>query len=302
MSQEYWARMTEAAAQGRNGGGNYRSAEQLPAIRGHEVLDWMALLEDQIGLSLSSGRTSFLVQGLRTRMHSGGFRSYGQYYRHMCSESRHSEEWSLLADALTVHETRFFRHGPSMRLVRDKVRAASAWADGGFQAWSVGCATGEEVYSLAMLIDSCRPAGASDCPFRVTGTDLSESSLRHAKAGVYLRYRARNIHPLLLEKYCRPVSEARFAIHSRLQKRVRFFPLNVRDVARAPFGRLDLIFCQNLLIYYGRLWRLQVVDSLAEFLRPGGVLVLAPGEIRNWHHPHMEKVRFDDTLAYRRTD
>jgi len=57
-----------------------------------------------------------------------------------------------------------------------------------------------------------------------------------------------------------------------------------------------------MLIYYDRERRLEIVNSLAEFLSPGGVLVLGPGELLNWQHPHMEKVRYQDTLAYRRTD
>jgi len=88
----------------------------------------------------------------------------------------------------------------------------------------------------------------------------------------------------------------------RLRDKVEFFPLNLRDVAQAPFDNLNLIYCQNLLIYYDRPRRLQLVDCLAGFLCPGGVLVLGPGELLNWQHPRMEKVRFDDTLAYRRAE
>lgn len=294
--------MIETAGQAPARSDKRRAAGQLPEMHERELLEWVVLVEDRIGVSISPQRTTFLLRGLCKRMRASGFRCYGDYYRHMCLKSRHSEEWVLLADLLTVHETRFFRHGPSMELVREMAMDESTWTERGFHAWSAGCATGEEAYSLAMLIDSCRPQGVPNPRYRVTGTDMSLPSLRHARAGVYLWHRARNISEPFLEKYCRPESRTRFAINAELQKNVSFFPLNLRDSVRAPFSGLDLIFCQNLLIYYDRLRRLQIVDRLAEFLRHGGVLVLAAGEIHDWRHPSMEKVRFDDAVAYRRTD
>ena len=205
-------------------------------------------------------------------------------------------------DCLTVHETCFFRHDSSMNLVRDLVIPGALAGGRSLAAWSAGCATGEEAYSLAMLIDFHLSEHCADLAYRVTGTDISLPSLRHARAGVYLNRRLGNVTGLFRERYFRPVSEARVVISESLRERVKFLPLNFRDLDQAPFDSLDLIFCQNLLIYYDRARRRQLVDCLAGFLRPGGVLVLGPGELLNWQHPDMEKVRYDDTLAYRRTD
>ena len=67
-------------------------------------------------------------------------------------------------------------------------------------------------------------------------------------------------------------------------------------------ARMDLVFCQNLLIYFDRARRLEIVNDLCKFLRPGGMLVIGPGELLDWQHSNMEKVQYADTLAYRRTD
>jgi len=87
-----------------------------------------------------------------------------------------------------------------------------------------------------------------------------------------------------------------------LRERVGFSQLNLRDLATASMKDVDLIYCQNLLIYYDRQRRVEMVDQLATFLRPGGVLVLGPGELLDWRNSNMEKVRYPDTLAYRRTN
>jgi chemotaxis protein methyltransferase CheR/type IV pilus assembly protein PilK len=78
--------------------------------------------------------------------------------------------------------------------------------------------------------------------------------------------------------------------------------LNLKDLQSASLEKVDLVYCQNLLIYFDRDRRLQIVDELCEFLRPGGMLVIGSGELLNWRHSKMEKVCYADTLAYRRTD
>jgi chemotaxis protein methyltransferase CheR/type IV pilus assembly protein PilK len=233
-------------------------------------------------------------------MRETGYHDYSQYYEYMASEAQHEEEWSLLVDRLTVHETCFFRHESSMKLVREIVLPEVCVQGGRCSVWSVGCATGEEAYSLAMLIDSYCATLSESCSYRVFGTDISAPSLHHARAGMYLQRRLRNVKESFRTKYCRPVSSVRFSIDSRLRENVEFFLLNLRDLEQAPLRHMNLIFCQNLLIYYERERRLQLINCLAEFLCPGGMLVLGPGEVLNWQHPSMEKVRFDDTLAYRR--
>ncbi|MEA3242922.1 MAG: CheR family methyltransferase [Pseudomonadota bacterium] len=97
-------------------------------------------------------------------------------------------------------------------------------------------------------------------------------------------------------------TNSRFQIKAGLRKRVCFSQLMLQDMKNAPFANLNLIYCQNLLIYYEQQRRLQVVNQLAKFLRPGGVLILGPGELLDWKHPDMEKVRYEDMLAYRRAD
>jgi len=264
--------------------------------------DWTRLLEARTGLFIAPERKSFLVSGIRSRMRKTGCQDYREYYDHLSMGCFQIREWSLLVDQLTVHETCFFRHESSMKLVEEMVIPSVFERQNSFNAWSVGCATGEETYSLAMLVDDYCSAREGDRYYGVTGTDISLPSLRHAREGLYLVRRLRDIRQAFRSEYCQLKSESRFQVDSGLRKRVCFTQLNSRDVERAPFTNLDLVFCQNLLIYYDRERRAQLVNQLAACLRPGGVLVLGPGEILDWQHPNMEKVRYPDTLAYRRAD
>jgi chemotaxis protein methyltransferase CheR/type IV pilus assembly protein PilK len=267
-----------------------------------QFADWARLLESRTGLFIAPERKSFLVSGLRARMRQLGCHDYGEYYDRLSSGPLQAKEWALLVDCLTVHETFFFRHASSMRLVEEVVLPSVSDQGRNLQAWSVGCATGEEAYSLAMLMDFYGKDGGHEKLFGITATDISLPSLHHARNGIYLNRRLRDIRQDFQQHYCRKISDNRFEVRPELRDRVCFSQLNVRDVQRAPFSNLDLIYCQNLLIYYDREQRLQMVNQLACFLRAGGVLILGPGEILDWRHPNMEKVRYPDTLAYRRTD
>lgn len=262
---------------------------------------WRTLLESRAGLYIAPERRSFLASGLRGRMRETGCKDYREYYEFLVDGAVRAEEWSLLIDVLTVHETCFFRHDSSMRLVSDLVLPDVFGRRESFNAWSVGCATGEEVYSLAMLMDDyCAKTGKPRL-FGVTGTDISLPALRHARAGAYVSRRLRNIKTQFREKYCAPVSSRHFQIDDSIRQRVCFALLNLRDISKSPFRGFDLIFCQNLMIYFDREQRHEIASNLAERLRPGGFLILGPGELLRWQNPLMEKMHYDDTLAYRRT-
>jgi len=264
--------------------------------------DWTKLLESRTGLFIPPERKSFLVSGIRSRMRKIGCEDYREYYNHLSSGYLLIQEWSLLVDQLTVHETCFFRHESSMKLVEEVVIPSVFERQQSLNAWSVGCASGEESYSLAMLVDNYCAVTGSSRYFGVTGTDISLPSLRDAREGRYLDRRLRDIRTSFRDKYCLPEKSSYFRIDADLRKRVCFCQLNLRDLESAPIADLDLVFCQNLLIYYDRERRMRIVNQLAECLNVGGVLVLGPGELLDWQHPNMEKVRYPDTLAYRRTD
>ena len=274
----------------------------LPDLDDQQFIQWAMLLEERVGVVVPVERKSFLVTGLKLRMQEIGCADYQEYYERMRHNSG-AQEWSMLVDRLTVHETRFFRHKPSLRLVTEHVLpAAPAVGDDAhtLQAWSVGCATGEEAYSLAMLIDAHFRALGGRYFFGITGTDISRPALEKARNGIYARQRLTDIPLDLQAAYCVELEKERFQIHPELRNRMCFTQLNALLAGAVPYAKMDLIFCQNLLIYFERERREHIARQLVEQLRPGGVLVLGPGELVGWQHPQLERVRHPDTLAYRR--
>ena len=133
------------------------SIKRMPTMNAEQFQLWQTLLEDRTGMTLSNERKTFLETSLNMRMRELGIEDYETYYEHLVMGSTQSRvmEWSVLVDRLTVQETSFFRHPGSYALVEEFSQRFMAEQPGGasLDVWSVGCSTGEEAYSLAIIIN-----------------------------------------------------------------------------------------------------------------------------------------------------
>lgn len=274
----------------------------LPDLDDDQFAQWSELLQTRLGIVLTADRKPFFMSGLRTRMREIGCVDYQAYYDRLCEPYSSLPEWAVLIDRLTIHETRFFRDPDALQLLSDTVVPAfCARMDHSLQAWSVGCATGEEAYSLAMVLDQALdPGGRTRHHFGITATDISRPALETARQAEYPVRRLAGIPSALQSRYCEPVEDNRFRIVERLRGRICFSQLNIVDLDRFPLDGFDLIYCQNVLIYFARKERKAILDRLAARLAPGGVLVIAPGDVLNWSHPQLQRIRREGTLAYQR--
>ncbi len=276
--------------------------EPLADMSPAEFHDWQALLEERSGMVVSEQRRSFLQANLSARMREVGAPDYATYYRQVTSGPRGAVEWSTLMDRLTVQETRFFRHPASFELLKahlDQCLEQRA-GDRPLTLWSVGCASGEETYSLAMTAAEAQVHSSVKVGFGVTGTDISLSALAKCRAAVYSARRLEQVEPALRERYFLSLPDDRFQVVPDLAARVCFARLNVLELANSPISGMDVIFCQNLLIYFRRWRRRDILNRLAECLAPGGLLVIGVGEVVGWQHPDLLPVANDQVLAFTR--
>lgn len=266
-----------------------------------EFHDWQVLLEERTGVVLNERRQAFLQANLSARMRELGVLDYATYYQQVTDGPRGAVEWSTLLDRLTVQETRFFRHRPSFEVLDSYLRErlqqgmSQPWA-----LWSVGCASGEEPYSLA--ISAAEVLRESERPehFGVTGTDISLNALSKARDGQYAARRLEQLDADLCQRYFLAQDDGRFKVLPNLAARVCCARLNVLELAKAPMSGMDVIFCQNLLIYFRRWRRREILNRLAERLVPGGLLVVGVGEVAGWQHPELIPVADERVLAFTR--
>jgi chemotaxis protein methyltransferase CheR len=185
-----------------------------------------------------------------------------------------------LIDEVTVQETMFLRDRGQLDGIRWPELLASARAAGSaaIRAWSVGCATGEEAYTLAML--AAEAFGSGSPPVEVLGSDISGRALAAAGAGRYRERAVRALDPVLRRRYLRAQEDGSYLVTEHLRDLVRFRRHNLIRDPVPPLGDtgFDLITCRNVLIYFEAPVADQVIARLDQALRPGGRLLLGAAD------------------------
>ena len=263
---------------------------------------WLALLEQRTGITLPELRKSFLLSKLSIRMQELGISEYRRYYAYVTHGRAGRVEWETLVDRLTVHETRFFRDTRALSFIRERFLDKYTFAQNNdsIQLWSVGCATGEEPYSLMMYIDKYINDRNEKCYLSVTASDISHDALAFARKARYHKSRFSNVPAEYMEAYLHDCGDDHYQVDESIRKRVCFNRLNLVDMDSSSIGDMDIIVCQNVLIYFRRETRLEILEQLVEHLQPGGLLILGAGEITMWKHPLMKLVRYNGVLAFQR--
>ncbi|MFY0663645.1 MAG: protein-glutamate O-methyltransferase CheR [Natronospirillum sp.] len=262
-----------------------------------QFAQWRALLEERTGMEVTPARRSFLETSIRQRMREAGFTGFQRYFEHVSNDSVISSEWYLLVDRLMVQETRFFRDTHAMELVAEHLRAIWQRSNEPLQVWSAGCATGEEAYSLAMIMSELARRYPDQRHFSVTGSDISAPAIVKARQGCYTTRKLEPVRAAWQQRYFATEQDS-MVVKPELASRVCFTRLNVTETEQAPLQNMDVIYCQNLLIYFRRWRRRDIVTQFVDKLRPGGLLVLGPGELTDFKHDHLVAIPNKHCLAF----
>ncbi|HEY2837048.1 MAG TPA: protein-glutamate O-methyltransferase CheR [Rhizomicrobium sp.] len=228
------------------------------------------------GLALNKGKGAKLEERLQPVAQRFGLRDGAALMAQL--KLGHEALAGAVLEALTVSETSFFRDAAMFARLRDEILPTLVAARSGerrLRIWSAGCASGQEVWSLAILLDALPLQGWT---VDLIGTDLSGASIRRAEQGLYSQFEVmRGLSEQDVARYFQ-AQEQGFLVSERLKHMVRFRVFNLLD----SFGwldDLDLVLCRNVLMHFDRSQRLSVLERLAEVLAPDGVLVL--GETEN---------------------
>ena len=262
----------------------------MPDMADSEFHAWRELLEQRTGMQLTAERKSFLSTALAGRMRELGISSYQDYLLLVTNRTSGGLEWIRLVDRLTVHETRFFRNPQAFEAVRRYLTGTGLQFDARrhCDAWSVGCSSGEEPYSLAMVLDDILSGERAQAHYSVTGSDISLPVLARAREGIYSRRGLEQVPAPYRERYFDPCSDDYAQVVLELRRRVCFAQVNVLELRNAPVRDMQIIFCHNMLIYFRRWLRERILDELVDRLRPGGLLVIGLGEATAWSHAEMD--------------
>ncbi len=265
---------------------------------------WSELLELRTGMTLLPHLRSHVQTQLNMRMRERQCSDVDEYFQLIESGLQGAAEWRVLLDRLMVKETSFFRHQSSYELMKEFLgeRLASDSDEAGdtVDIWSLGCSTGEEVYSLTFALTECFEQIGVSPYYSVTGTDISLPALATARKGIYRQSRLQAFTPEELEKYFEPCTDDKLQVCEAFRQRTCFNQGNIKELNKLPVVQMDVIFCQNVLIYFRRWRRREILDQLVRRLKPGGLLIIGPGEITEWQNRFVRPLNKNNTQAYQK--
>ncbi len=238
------------------------------------------LVYDYCGIFFHDDVSYILERRLNSRLRELSLESFGEYYRFLRFSSERRQELEEIVELLTTNETYFFREKYQLDAFSDEILPElierKAY-DRKLRIWSAGCSSGEEVYTIAMLLKERRDI--SDWDLEVFGNDISRKMLQSARKGVFGRSSFRAIEPYFKDKYFEPLEDGFYRISDEVRRIASFGQLNLLDDEMLQLlGKVDVIFCRNVLIYFNADARRKVVETFFDKLHDLGYLLLGHSE------------------------
>jgi chemotaxis protein methyltransferase CheR len=262
------------------------------------------LIYEESGINLNSDKKTMLELRIKRRMRTLNLNSYAEYCEYLFGSRGQKEEVVHLIDVVTTNKTDFFREPAHFELLVQRV-IPDVWtgsqSGGELSVWSAACSTGEEPYTLAMVLSEYASAHPG-FRFRILATDVSMTVLAKAKRGVYSLEAAGPVSRNLQRKYFMrsrdPESES-VRVVPELRRLVEFRRLNFMDEDFCLAQKAEVIFCRNVLIYFDRPTQEKFLQKLTRYLLPGGYVFV--GHAETLHEMNIPLVAVAPTL-YRKVD
>lgn len=259
------------------------------------------LFNQYCGLQFGPDARAVMERRLRDRLAVLGLASFSEYYQLLRFQGRGRAELDEAIDLVTVNETYFFREDYQLHALQSEILPEFTGGPSPrtrVSIWSAGCSTGEEVYSIAI---AARESGLTfGREIRVFGSDISRRCVAAARRGVYGSSAFRATPPEMRSRYFTERGDGAH-VHDDIRALCQFGQLNLLDATRAAIvGRVDVIFCRNVLIYFDDSSRRRVIEMFYERLTPGGYLLLGHSESLLNVSTAFELVHLRDDLVYRK--
>jgi len=252
------------------------------------------------GIFFEKSKEYLLTNRLKKRLKELGLSSFEEYIRYLKSP-KGAKELGPLFDAITINETYFFRHIRQIEAFRDVMVPELLKKKRGVNVWSAACSTGEEPYTLVIAL---MEKYGQNIPARVLASDISNEVLEKAKEGVYGEYSVKELSPEMKKKYFDNIGLGKYKIKDFVKRKVVFKNINLLDPALPrKVGKMDVIFCRNVLIYFDNNARQRVVNTFYEdILNPGGYLVLGATESISRLNTKFKLCHFKMAIAYQKPE
>ena len=234
------------------------------------------LIYEVAGISMADEKKMLVASRLAKRLSFYNLNSYGRYFQ-LVNSPQYPGEFQMMVDLLTTNETYFFREDQHFHFIKNDL--LKNWRGDNLRVWSAACSSGEEVYTIAMIL--AETLGVR--PWEVLGSDISSRVLNSCRQAVYPMSRADKMPREYLQKYCLKgvrEQEGMLLIDQKLRSRCTFQQINLMETI-PNIGMFDMLFLRNVMIYFNHETKVKLVDKLLSHLKPGGFMFISHSETLN---------------------
>ena len=253
-----------------------------------EFRQFRDLMYKAAGVYLADSKKQLVSGRLLKRLRERNQTSFADYYR-LVSSSLESEEFHCMMDLLTTHETYFFREPQHFNYLASSI-LPSLSSGHAPRIWSAASSTGEEAYSLAMvLMDKL----GANLPWQILGSDISQKVVATARLGIYSEARSEGLPNAYRQRFCLrgiQASAGTLRVAPELRERVQFAEVNL-NASLVALGQFDVVFLRNVLIYFDAPTKRQIVERILQQIRPHGWLIVGHSESLNGVVRNLQQVR-----------
>ncbi len=280
------------------------SATDRPMTR-QEFIALRDFVYTKCGIFFQESKQYYLENRLGRRLAELDLASYGAYLDQL-QGPRGREELRQLFIEITTNETSFWRNPPQIEAfqriilpeVAGLVRARGASR---MRIWSAACSSGEEPYTLAIVVQECLDTVMKGLSVEILGTDISEKVLEQARAATYASYTLRNLTPQQLRQHFLQKDADSFEVRPELRRMVQLRNLNLVDYPEyRNLGSFDVIFCRNVLIYFDDAVKAKVIKGFHEQLGSRSYLLVGHSESIHSFNTGFELLHFSKAMGYRK--
>lgn len=279
-------------------------SKEINPISDKSFENWRSFIYEISGIYFQDNKKYLLESRLQKRITFLGLDSYDAYLDYLKYNLRKDEELKFLFEAITINETFFFRNQPQLdalvenilpKIIKSKEAGSSKIK---IKIWSAASSSGEEAYSIGMILNELIIPKYPNVEFEIVGTDISYAVVETAKKGIYREYSVRNTPPYFLKKYFTTNGNL-FEIAPNIKKMASFKIMNLFDAASMKtMMNFDVIFCANVLIYFDTKSKIAVVSNLYNSLNKGGYLFIGYSETLHGISKAFKLVTFPKTIGY----
>ena len=271
-----------------------------------EFIQLRDFIYSQSGIFVADNRKYLLENRLANRVRELNLNTFGEYLSFLRYDPGRKAEMARLFEAVTTNETSFYRNPPQLKVFQDKVLPAlvarqKELKERRLRIWSAGCSTGEEPYTLAMIVHEVLGSELPLWDVKITANDLSEAVVATARRGIYTEYTLRTTPGEILGRYFHKEATGEYKVRPEVKRLVSFGSINLSDKHQLKrIERSHVVFCRNVIIYFDEPMKKQVISGFYDNLHAEGYLFIGHSESLHSISRAFKPLHFTGTIVYKR--